>query len=747
MSDKIQSSNPDLLNKVKTALNQDGAKVEDLNAKTNFGVFKGGKKINGDVRGSIIALANSRLNGASTAGNKPPETQINPDGSGVKVITKIDKSGNVIQEIQTLGAGGKVLNKKATKKNKDGKLIASQDISYKYDKNGKLKSNKSIIRTADKTTVSDNIYNSDGKLAHQDISTATRKGKKVLKTKARVDYEYADGKLTSKLTTGKDTNGKPFATKDNFESDGKTLKNRTLSYYKRGALYKDYYEGDNLKNRTQGGIPSGRIKYDSDGKTVKETIKNEFDENGVFIGRKKYDENGKLVEQKDFSKVDGKFDTAYQIGRGDCYLLASINSLSQSEEGQKLLQQNVTESVNDKGEKVYTISFPGAEKARESLINGGGEVNIGKFPEDKVHIQGSYTVTEAELEAAAKRAGKDYSAGDKDVLMLEVAYEKYRNDVAKTIKDNNIDPGKTQYVAGLGIANVSADDNLSGGNTAEATYILTGKQSDLWMNSNRKTPTCYVDSDMNMHVADSSGNLSEENQKAMAVMVNNDTHVSVDDMLDKLREDSRDGKLDNHSACASFKVSSQEVNGQVIAGGGHALTVVKVTDDEVVLSNPWDPDTNITMSIEDFKKAATKLSCIELEQTNNSGQSGNSQPNRPSSLPDIPLPNSGNSSSEPALTPTQLANLISTIQNQNNQQTPSKPNYTVPQGQSYTAMIRQALTEQGIKPTKENIQKAKAQFEKMNPDAVHTYNGKRQDWKDNRYLMANDNVFIPKFKM
>ena len=62
-------------------------------------------------------------------------------------------------------------------------------------------------------------------------------------------------------------------------------------------------------------------------------------QNIVLIPEKEIKDN-KIVIQKDFSKVDGVFDTAYQIGKGDCYLLSAINSLSQTEAGQKLLQKN-----------------------------------------------------------------------------------------------------------------------------------------------------------------------------------------------------------------------------------------------------------------------------------------------------------------------------------------------------------------------------------------------------------------------
>jgi predicted double-glycine peptidase len=62
-------------------------------------------------------------------------------------------------------------------------------------------------------------------------------------------------------------------------------------------------------------------------------------------------------------------------------------------------------------------------------------------------------------------------------------------------------------------------------------------------------------------------------------------------------------------------------------------------------------------------------------------------------------------------------------------------------------LIKQALEQQGIEPTAENIKKAKAQFEKANPKAVHIYKGKRKEWHGNKFLFANDVVKIPEFSI
>ena len=717
-------------------LNLNGVKVEGV--KRNNGNTEN-INIGNLLRGNGIGGADYANNNTNSIASealeqftaKTPETHINPDGSGTRVTTKTDKNGNNITTVDTLAAGGKVLNRSTIVKSKSGEFVSQTKTDFEYDSNGKLKKNVSVKKTKGETVTTTRNFNENGKVANAHAEVETKEKGKTYKHYTDTNFEYKDGKLTKRLVSGKNIEGKPFNITDNYEADGKTLKDRTHDYYKRGALYHDVYDGANLTNRTQGGLPTTRIEYKADGKTVKHTIKNEFDADGVLIGREKFDKNGKVIEKKDFSQLDGKFDTAYQIGKGDCYLLASINSLSQTEEGQKLLQQNVKVSTNDKGEKVYTISFPGAANAREALISGKGNASIGQLPEDKVHIQGSYTITEAELNDAAKRAGKDYSAGDKDVLLFEVAYDKYRKDVAQTIKDNHIDPRKTKYVAGLGISNVSGD-TLSGGNAAEATYILTGKKSLVYENKSN-IPTCYVDSNMQMHILeDENGNLV----KAGVMAVENTQNANIDSILDKLRKDSADGKIDDFAASVSFIVSSQEVNGSTIKGGGHALTIRKVTENEVILSNPWDPDTDIVMSITDLKKAAKNVYCMQLNATSQTSQAPQtSQPSQPQqSPPTSPTGNGGGIN--PSSQPQQGAEVEGT-------------KYKVQEGDGYIRLLRKALKDQGIEPTAENLKKAKEQFRAANKKGtVRKYEkGPHKEWYGNEYLLSGAEVIIPKFKM
>ena len=590
----------------------------------------------------------------------------------------------------------------------------NSEITFEYDQQGKLV--KKIEGAMQKSSVVE--YNANGTVKHQEntkrqfiISKKNGKTTFVLgKVASTIDYTYDDkGNKASCVLKTTDDYGKPSNTTIKYEADGKTIKTQDKDYYSRGAKVVDHYEGANIANRAD--VPNERIEYEADGKTIKRKTINEFDSEGILIGRKVYDKGNVLEVSHDFSTVNGEFEVANQVSRGDCYLLSAINSLSQAKDGQDILKQNLKIDTDSKtGKKTYTISFPGAKELKQKLLSGTAANGLQALPNDKVYIQDSYTITDDELKEAAKKAGSKYSVGDKDVLLIEVAYEKFRKDVYKTRTKNRI---SNKIIApGFGTFDnkcLQKGDFLSGGLPSDATYLMTGKNSQIYYNRNYEDlPTLYIDSDYQMHLTDNEGNIIDNSTSAIGVM---DSRMRA--ILDNLEKDSIDGKLDNFAASACFKVSSQEVNGQVIAGGGHALTITKVDKGNVYLANPWYPEQEIVMSKQDFAK-----SCSMLDST--------------------PLKKEGEE--------TVQEHPVSTQNNSNDVE--NKPNYTVPKGKGYTAMIKEALIAQDIKVTLENIQKAKEQFVKANPEnTVRTYEGKNQQWQGNSYLIANTKVFIPQFKI
>lgn len=72
--------------------------------------------------------------------------------------------------------------------------------------------------------------------------------------------------------------------------------------------------------------------------------------------------------------------------------------------------------------------------------------------------------------------------------------------------------------------------------------------------------------------------------------------------------------------------------------------------------------------------------------------------------------------------------------------------HTVEKGETITKIVKDALKAQGIdKPTKEQLKQAKTTFLELNKDKVKTYNGKRNDWKGNKFFYPDDVVQIPDF--
>lgn len=561
--------------------------------------------------------------------NKPDETITseytnNDKGKPITVQTTVvgsdGKLKSEIKDTYTYNERGQVLRKDSEEKGKiiviGGQQIETKKTSYvenEYDNEGNL-----VRRTINKggktgkTSVID--FNKDGKPIHQEVTDKKlsiikdKDGKYIVsqsQSKTTTDYTYDEnGNKTKVEIKGVDSYGQPSEAVYTYENDGKTIKTLDKSFIKRGAKVVEHYEGANIENRC--GLPSVKIEYEEDGVTVKQRTVNKFDEEGILIGREVYDKDGKLVKQYDFSEIDGKFEVSNQISRGDCYLLASINSLASSEDGQKILQDNVKVTTDANGKKVYTVTFPGAKSVREGLAAGTANPQLGQIPQDKIFIQESYTITEDELKEAAKKAGSKYSAGDKDVLLLEVAYEKYRKDAFKTRQANGIADNMSVFGINIRSEQAKQGDFLSSGMPSESTFLLSGKKAEEYKINSKNAPVCYVDSDLNMHLTDSNGQIVEESEES----TNNSARMRS--IMSKLEQDSADGKIDNFAATVGFNVSSQEVNGRVISGGGHAFTILKVTKDQVTLSNPWSPDTPIVMSRADFEKAATNVMCVPL---------------------------------------------------------------------------------------------------------------------------------------
>ena len=596
-------------------------------------------------------------------------------------------------------------------------------------------------------------YHHNGKVSY----TETKNPEGVILNKAEYNK---DGKVTKKIVNDKEGNLQNTY-KYKYEKDGTRLSEKYDKDNKLVLTGETKYNGDkpvSTVTKYPSGNIAGETTYDENGKihTQKDYYENGqlkadtvYHNNGVIKTQTLYDEQGNVTKTIT-DEIDGNFENSAQVSEGDCYLMAAINGIRETEDGQKILSDLVKVTTNENGEKVYTVTLPGAQLAAEGLKTDS------RIKPGTVAITGTYTFTESEMQEILKQAGKRYSLGDGDMILLEAAFEKYRTEVSETLKANDIDPRNVSMgEAGL---QTGLDENniLAGGQSEDALFILTGKPSKVYKNNNPQYGLSYEDLQKDNVTITSLGQTTtlEMGQSSLKATTSIDGPVThqkdeLDEMLDQIMNDGQDGHIDN-VATAAFTLTHK--NGKK---SGHALTIKSVTEDTVTLVNPWHPDKEITMSREDFKRCTKKVTIASMTDTP-SGNSG--MTNLQDIINHILGNNGGQITNTPggngSLPPTTQQAVVQAIQQAGvttttqQQTTPAvHGSYTIPKGISYTNMIIHMLREQGIEPTEENIRKAKEQFEALNPNAVKTYNGKKQAWKGNRYVLAHDTVKVPKFVM
>jgi len=301
--------------------------------------------------------------------------------------------------------------------------------------------------------------------------------------------------------------------------------------------------------------------------------------------------------------LDNHYGNSFQHSQGDCYLLASINALRNIDGGQEYLQTLRTEKIVN-GEKVYTLRLPGAMLAAESLK----EDNL----KNGVFITGEYSFTENEIKDILSKAGQKYSKGDPDVILLEAAFEKYREEVKQTLDANNLSIERYWNIAGM-VTGRERENPLEGGWEHDAIFVLTGKKSELYAPINySKKPilsTTALKNNQALPIFQSGYTTNYVNEIDGNIRR---TDYALDKMLDKLEEDFKSDNKSNLIATASFNVGST-----ISDSGGHAFTIKRVTSDQVILINPWYPDKELIMSRDMFIEYCTSTT-IASENTNKS---------------------------------------------------------------------------------------------------------------------------------
>jgi len=139
-------------------------------------------------------------------------------------------------------------------------------------------------------------------------------------------------------------------------------------------------------------------------------------------------------------KQDGIIGSFAQGNTRDCWFLAGLKIIASKEEGAKCIK----DSIKNNGDQTYTIKFKGAP--------------------DK-----TYTVSEKEL---VERA--EFSFGDKDVKILEIAADKWRKETHKSSLD---DGGYFSDAKSL----ILGEDTKSISSNGEYSVVELGKGEQEWL--------------------------------------------------------------------------------------------------------------------------------------------------------------------------------------------------------------------------------------------------------------------------
>lgn len=317
------------------------------------------------------------------------------------------------------------------------------------------------------------------------------------------------------------------------------------------------------------------------------------------------------------SSADGYIGDSNQYHRGDCYFLAELNAIRNTKGGQKLLQQNC--KLNPDGS--YTITMPGAKKIREEYKKRG-------LPCD---VTGTYTISKEAMEKARK--SDKYSKGDMDVVAYEIAMEAYRAEMFLTVRKN----GKGDFKTAEGNVTFSSfgknGDVLSSGQCYDAGFILTGQKSNVFRATNKRYNKVkpYTDGKYGYitreQMAKRTGaDISMYKSKGLVrTGVSEVNHYTQNEQAINSMLNQYEGKEGEYALSVSVRVAKKGPDGVTQAGGGHALTIMKITGDTVYVANPWHPNKIEPIPRTEFIKMTTGMSAMPVKKSPTTNNHHNGQ--------------------------------------------------------------------------------------------------------------------------
>ncbi len=296
--------------------------------------------------------------------------------------------------------------------------------------------------------------------------------------------------------------------------------------------------------------------------------------------------------------IDGQIGDFSQGKKGDCWLMAGIKAMSLNPTTAQILK----DVVDDSTEGSWSVDFDGINEIIEVEAHDGveddddwdGDYHGGDYDEyyysdtdkepkkEKISTPEKSVITTEELQQA-KESG-EYSTGDDDVLLFELAFEKIFNKI-KSNPDNY-----NWYFQS--ITGIKEGDQLNSG-LMQFIALAFGDNCDKEINYLRKDT--HVDTDMGFNLKETPSLVDTD----MPEFLINSEKIGFDNSLDNKDVFSRFESNKNQAAVVSFQdnclnddlYAYDTDNNRVFLTGrnmGHAWVLADVNEDKVTLINPWD---------------------------------------------------------------------------------------------------------------------------------------------------------------
>jgi len=291
-----------------------------------------------------------------------------------------------------------------------------------------------------------------------------------------------------------------------------------------------------------------------------------------------------------------------QQGTGDCYLLATLNSLSKTPQGKEIIKNAITN--NNDGS--YTVNFAGVGKAYT-------------FNTEELRAADSATVSSTGG-IVGSGLGR-YSEGDDDAMLIELALEQFREQVYKgEIKPQSNWPSYVVTTVSDEAYN-SGKSALTSGNMSQVMYLLTGDQAGYVSGSDKVHSTLdQIKNDGNspyvMYASVYADNGYAESADGAYYKDASGYYKKVDGNTPAGAQRYNFVGAGENDRCITFKGVGDDKDEKIDltsnSVGGHALTITAVSDDTITIINPWDSEKEVTVNRADFEGYIKGLQYLKL---------------------------------------------------------------------------------------------------------------------------------------